>query len=71
MEPLQPLETLQPTKRGGFLMITTQQLDKLRVLGEKLQIEFADLPASEKASLTGENLIGQITGLRKAMEILT
>jgi hypothetical protein len=52
-------------------MITTQQLDKLRVLGEKLQIEFADLPASEKASLTGENLIGQITGLRKAMEILT
>jgi hypothetical protein len=51
-------------------MITKEELDKIKTLGEKLQIEFADLPDGEKASLHGENLIGQLAGIRKVMEIL-
>jgi hypothetical protein len=52
-------------------MITTVELDKIKALGEALQIEFADLPKDEKASLRGENLIGQLTGVRRVMEILS
>ena len=52
-------------------MITTVELDKIKALGESLQIEFAALPKDEKASLRGENLIGQLTGVRRVMEILS
>jgi|APSaa5957512535_1039671.scaffolds.fasta_scaffold186575_3 hypothetical protein len=53
-----------------LLMTTEEQYKKITNLQENLQIEFADLPNNDKASFKGENLIGQITGIRKVMEIL-